>query len=117
MHRPASCIARKRTRDSVPANADLNHRRNTMDILETIKSSLSSAQISTVANRIGESPEATGKAMAGALPAVLGGVVHEGATTQGAASLIQMMKRLPIVGSLTDLIGNRDDGLSRTGSS
>lgn len=88
-----------------------------MDILETIKSSLSSAQISTVANRIGESPEATGKAMAGALPAVLGGVVHEGATTQGAASLIQMMKRLPIVGSLTDLIGNRDDGLSRTGSS
>jgi len=88
-----------------------------MDILETIKGSLSQSQINTVASRIGESPEATGKAMAGALPAVLGGVVHEGATPQGAASLIEMMKSLPIVGGLTDLIGGRDDGLSRTGSS
>lgn len=88
-----------------------------MDILQTIQSSLSPAQINTVASRIGESPEATGKAMAGALPAVLGGVVHEGATTQGAASLIDTMKRLPLVGGLGDMLSNRDDSLSRTGSS
>jgi OmpA-OmpF porin, OOP family len=88
-----------------------------MDILQTIRISISPAQIAAVANSIGASPQATQLAINGAIPAILGGIVHRGGTTHGAVGLIHMMKSLPIVGRLGDLFGGRDDRLRSTGSS
>jgi outer membrane protein OmpA-like peptidoglycan-associated protein len=87
-----------------------------MDILETIKGSLSSGQIAYLAGVLGESTEATSKAMSGVLPALLGGVVKQGSTQQGASGLIDWMRALPFARTLTDLLGFKDDRLARSGS-
>lgn len=88
-----------------------------MEIMETIMGALSPTTINTVADRIGETPEATRRAMAGAVPALLGGMVHQGETTYGAVGLINMMHELPVVGGLTELLSGRNERLSRSGTS
>jgi outer membrane protein OmpA-like peptidoglycan-associated protein len=88
-----------------------------MNILENIKASLSPSQIGSLAGALGETPGATEMAMSGALPALLGGFAKEGATQQGAAGLIDMMKQLPFAGALGDLLGGKDDPLEKSGES
>jgi OmpA-OmpF porin, OOP family len=88
-----------------------------MNILENIKASLSPSQIGNLAGLLGETPGATEMAMSGALPTLLGGFAKEGATQQGAAGLIEMMKQLPFAGALGDLLGGKDDPLEKSGES
>jgi len=87
-----------------------------MNIIETIESSISPAQVGSLARTLGETPDATQKAMAGAVPALLGGFAHQGETQQGAARLIDMMKGLPLFGSIGELFGVKNDRLTQSGA-
>jgi outer membrane protein OmpA-like peptidoglycan-associated protein len=93
------------------------NRETRMDIVHSIENSLSPSQINSLSRLLGESPDATERAITGAIPALLGGIAHQGETQQGAAMLIETMNGLPHNGALAEMIMAHDERLTRAGAS
>jgi outer membrane protein OmpA-like peptidoglycan-associated protein len=92
-----------------------------VNILEMIMGAVTPDLVGKVAGMLGESPEATQKAMGGVLPAALGALINKGGTEQGADALITFARNANIDGKVVDNLGAllgggpNTQGLAQTG--
>ena len=78
-----------------------------MNLLEILKNQLTSGNtLGTISSFLGESPAATTSGLGAILPTVLGSVISKGSTTEGASSLLNMIKSGGHDGSILDSFGS-----------
>jgi OmpA-OmpF porin, OOP family len=86
-----------------------------IDLLGLVKDQLTSAAVGKISDFLGESSENTQSAVGAAIPTLLGGLMEKASTTDGAGSLLGMLKDGghdgSLLGGLGDLLGS-GDGIS-----
>jgi OmpA-OmpF porin, OOP family len=86
-----------------------------MNLLDLVKNQLTGGNtLSAISGLLGESPAATTAGIGAALPTLLGSVIQSGATTNGAASLLNLLKDGGHDGSIMDNLGSMLGGGSAT---
>lgn len=85
------------------------------DLLGLVKEQLTSAAVGKISEFLGESTEGTQSAIGAALPTLLGSVMEKASTTEGAGSLLNLLKDGghdgSLLGNLGGLLGS-GDGIS-----
>ena len=92
------------------------------NLIEIIGKTLAGEMLNKVGSAIGASPQAAGGALAGAIPAILGGLLNKGSTQSGAGELLDMLTRGNhdgMLGNLAGALGGGDatSNLIKTGAS
>jgi OmpA-OmpF porin, OOP family len=86
-----------------------------MDLLGLVKDQLTSAAVGKISEFLGESSENTQSAVSAAVPTLLGGLMEKASTTDGAGSLLNLLKDGGhdggLLGNLGSLLGS-GDGIS-----
>ncbi len=77
-----------------------------MDLLGLVKEQLTSAAISKISTFLGESNENTTSALGSAMPSILGGLMQNASTTQGAGNLLNTLKTGGHDGGILDNLSN-----------
>lgn len=85
-----------------------------MNLVQTILGLLTPALMQKIAGMLGESPDATNKALGGVVPAIIGALLQKAGTRQGADQVVDMFKEHKIDGSLLDSIGDLLGGGDKT---
>ena len=88
---------------------------NATNLLDQLSREYDGGVVSTISKALGEDTARTQTAVSGALPALLGGLVTKGSTTEGAAGLIDLLRKNNFDGSrFTDVAGavSQPNGLS-----
>ena len=86
-----------------------------IDLLGLVKDQLTSAAVGKISEFLGESSENTQSAVGAAMPTLLGGIMEKAATTDGAGSILNLLKDGGHDGSLLGNLGNllgSGDGIS-----
>ncbi len=83
-----------------------------IDLLGLVKDQLTSAAVGKISDFLGESHESTTNAVSAAVPTLLGGLMEKASTTDGAGSLLNMLKDGghdgSLLGGLGDMLGSGD---------
>jgi OmpA-OmpF porin, OOP family len=87
-----------------------------MDLLGLVKDQLTGAIVGKISNYIGESSAATHSALGGAVPALLGGIMQQASTTQGAGNLLNLIKSGGHDGKMLDGLGDMLESNEHTAS-
>lgn len=78
-----------------------------INIIQTVLGLLGQDKIGQIAGMLGESPDAVGKGLGGAIPAVLGGLISKGESAGGAGALVDLFtQNQQHGGGLLDNIGS-----------
>jgi outer membrane protein OmpA-like peptidoglycan-associated protein len=85
-----------------------------MNLVQTMIGMLTPVLMQKIAGMLGETPEATGKAVGGVVPAIIGALLQKAGTRQGADQVIDMFKEHKIDGSMLDSIGDLLGGGDKT---
>jgi OmpA-OmpF porin, OOP family len=75
------------------------------NIIQMLMGLLGQDKIGQIAGMLGESPDAVGKGLGGALPAILGGLIGKGESAGGADAIIGAMRDNKVDGGLLDNLG------------
>jgi OmpA-OmpF porin, OOP family len=75
------------------------------NIISMLMGLLGQDKIGQIAGMLGESPDAVGKGLGGAIPAILGGLIGKGESAGGADAIIGAMRDNKIDGGLLDNLG------------
>ncbi len=89
------------------------------NLLETVKNIFSGSLISTAASSLGESEGGIQKALSGAVPAVLAGLVSKAGTYEGAGGMLDLAKQAAgsgIFNNISDFLGNNNNNLTGKGA-
>ena len=76
------------------------------NLIETILSAISPDMVSRIAGLLGESSDATGKGLAAAVPALLGGALQQSSRPGGAVNLINLISQATSGGNPLDQVGS-----------
>jgi OOP family OmpA-OmpF porin len=87
---------------------------NKMDLLGLVKQQLTSAAISKISSFLGESNESTTAALGSAVPSILGGLMQQASTTQGAGDILNTIKTGGHNGGILDNLSNVLGGVDTT---
>jgi OmpA-OmpF porin, OOP family len=86
-----------------------------IDLLGLVKDQLTSAAVGKISEFLGESSENTQSAVSAAMPTLLGGIMEKASTTEGAGSILNLLKDGghdgSLLGNLSGLLGS-GDGIS-----
>jgi OmpA-OmpF porin, OOP family len=76
------------------------------NIIQMLMGLLGQDKIGQIAGMLGESPDAVGKGLGGAIPAILGGLIGKSESAGGADAIISTMRDNKIEGGLLDTLGD-----------